>query len=148
MSYTRLEFVEKYGGYISNAVKGTGLLQGTVIAQGIIESQGRVADGSNEVGASKLARNSNNFFGIKCHNWGGKGYNIDTGEVAKDGSLYVDKNACFRKYDSVEDSIDDYVKFLKDNPRYENAGVFQAQTVREQAEALLFVKKINYARKD
>ena len=140
-TYTRPEFVEKYGGFIAKTVKGTGILSGTLIAQAIIESQGKV-NGSYRVGGSTLSQNANNYFGIKCHNWSGKGYNIDTGEQRPDGSRYVDKNACFRAYDSVEDSIEDYVKFLKENPRYENAGVFQAKTVREQADAL---KRAGYA---
>lgn len=142
MTFTRPEFIERYGGFISYAVRGTGILQGTVIAQAIIESQGKVADGSYQVGASKLAREANNYFGIKCHNWTGEGYNIDTGEEHPDGTKYVDANACFRKYASVEDSIKDYVKFITGNPRYAQAGVFEAKTVKDQAEAL---KRAGYA---
>jgi flagellum-specific peptidoglycan hydrolase FlgJ len=142
MSYTREEFVEKYGGFIAKTVKGTGILQGTLISQAIIESQGKMPDGNWRVGASKLARNSNNYFGIKCHNWSGKTYNIDTGEYDSSGNKYIDKSACFRAYDSVEDSIKDYIKFLKSNPRYERAGVFNAKTVKEQADAL---KSAGYA---
>jgi flagellum-specific peptidoglycan hydrolase FlgJ len=141
MSYTRPEFVKKYGGFISYAIKGTGLLQGTVIAQAIIESQGK-EDGVWKVGASKLAKEANNYFGIKCHNWEGRGYNIDTGEQRADGTKYIDKNACFRKYLSVQDSITDYVKFLQSNSRYKTAGVFEATTVKDQAEAL---KRAGYA---
>jgi peptidoglycan hydrolase FlgJ len=133
--YTREQFVAKYGGFINNAVKGTGLLAGTVIAQAIIESQGS-SNGQMLVGGSKLARNSNNYFGIKCHNWTGKTYNIDTNEVDKSGNVYVDSKACFRAYDSVEDSIKDYIKFLQTNPRYKTAGVFSADTVKTQADAL------------
>lgn len=142
MAYTREEFVEKYGGFIAKVVRGTGILQGTLIAQAIIESQGKMPDGNWRVGASKLARNSNNYFGIKCHNWKGKTYNIDTGEYDSSGNKYVDKRACFRAYDSVEDSIKDYISFLKNNPRYEKAGVFSAKTVKDQAEAL---KRAGYA---
>lgn len=135
MSYTREEFTIKYSPFISKEVKGTGLLVGTVLAQAIIESQGR--EGSvYKVGASKLSKEANNYFGIKCHNWGGKTYNIDTGEYTSTGIKYTEKNSCFRAYPSVEDSIRDYVKFLKENPRYTTAGVFKAKTVREQAEAL------------
>lgn len=140
-TYTRPEFIEKYGGFIAKTVRGTGILAGTLIAQAIIESQGKV-NGSYKVGGSKLSRAANNYFGIKCHNWSGKGFNIDTGEQHPDGTTYVDKNACFRAYDSVEDSIKDYVKFLKENPRYKKAGVFEAKTVKEQAEAL---KRAGYA---
>jgi flagellum-specific peptidoglycan hydrolase FlgJ len=140
-TYTRQDFVKKYGGFIAKTVKGTGLHAGTVISQAIIESQGKVG-GSYRVGGSKLSREANNYFGIKCHGWSGRGYNIDTGEQKPDGTRYIDKQACFRAYDNVEDSIRDYVKFLKDNPRYRRAGVFEAPTVRDQALAL---KRAGYA---
>lgn len=146
-TYTRPEFVKRYGGFIANAVKGTGLLVGTVVAQAILESQGKV-NGTYRVGGSKLSREANNYFGIKCHGWSGKGYNIDTGEQKPDGTKYIQSNACFRAYDSVEDSILDYIKFLKSNPRYERAGVFKAKTVKEQAEALKragYATAVNYA---
>jgi len=137
MAYTREEFIKKYGGFIAYAVKGTGILKGTLISQAIIESQGKASDGRWYVGGSKLARESNNYFGIKCSSsWKGKRYNIDTGEETKDGRKYIEKDACFRAYPTVEDSIKDYIKFLQENPRYTKYGVFNAKTVREQAQAL------------
>ena len=136
-TYTRKEFVTKYGNDIRKAVRGSGILAGTLVAQAIIESQGKATDGSYRVGQSSLSRKANNYFGIKCHSaWKGDTFNIDTGEQNPDGSTWVHQNACFRKYDSVADSIKDYVKFLKDNKRYERAGVFKAKSVKEQAEAL------------
>jgi flagellum-specific peptidoglycan hydrolase FlgJ len=148
-TYTREEFVAYYGPYISQATKSTGILTGTVVAQAIIESQGKV-NGSYRVGGSKLSREANNFFGIKCHNWTGKTYNINTGEQDESGNSYIESNACFRAYDSVEDSIDDYVQFLLNNSNYRNAGVFDADTVYEQAEALKragYATDVNYASK-
>jgi len=142
MSYTRADFTKKYSPYIARAVQGTGILVGTVLAQAIIESQGKVSSGAYEVGASKLSRVANNYFGIKCHGWKGKTYNIDTGEYTSSGKYYTEKSSCFRAYPNVEASINDYVKFLKENPRYEKAGVFKAKTVRQQAEAL---KSAGYA---
>ena len=140
-TYTRKEFVKKYGKDIAKAVKGSGILAGTLVAQAIIESQGQAPDGSYRVGQSSLSRKANNYFGIKCHSsWKGATFNIDTGEQNPDGSTWVHQNACFRKYDSVKDSMKDYVKFLQDNKRYENAGVFKAKSVKEQAEALNFVR--------
>ena len=142
-TYTRKGFVEKYGSDIAKAVKGTGVLAGTLVAQAIIESQGKASDGSYRVGQSSLSRKANNYFGIKCHSaWKGDTFNIDTGEQNPDGSTWVHSNACFRKYDSVKDSIKDYVNFLQDNSRYERAGVFKSKTVKEQAEAL---KSAGYA---
>lgn len=142
MSLTREEFTIKYSPFISKVVKGTGILVGTVLAQAIVESQGKTDDGSYKVGASKLAKEANNYFGIKCGGWKGKTYNIDTGEYTSSGQYYTAKDSCFRAYPSVEDSIVDYVRFLKNNPRYEQAGVFKAKSVKEQAEAL---KKAGYA---
>ena len=137
MAKTREELVEKYGGFIAHAVKGTGILQGTVIAQAILESQQMASDGRYYVGNSKLSREANNYFGIKCSaDWKGGRYNIDTGEETKTGKKYIEKNACFRAYPTVEDSIKDYVKFIQENPRYRKHGYFEAKTVKEQTEAL------------
>ena len=138
-SYTRDEFVKKYGSFIHKSVKGTGILAGTLIAQAILESSGKDANGDWKVGGSKLSREANNFFGIKSSKaWRGKTYNIDTGEVIKGKKVIV--NADFRAYDSVKDSIEDYVKLLKENPRFSN--VLKATTVSEQAKEL---KKAGYA---
>ena len=60
----------------------------------------------------------------------------------------MERGACFRAYDSVEDSIDDYIRFLQSHSRYQDAGVFEADTVRSQAEALKragYATDVNYA---
>jgi flagellar protein FlgJ len=140
-TYTRAEFVDKYGSFIHKAVRGTGIFAGTLIAQAVLESSGKDQYGNWKVGGSKLSRESNNFFGIKdSAGWKGKTYNIDTGEVI--GGNKVTVNADFRAYNSVKDSIKDYVDFLKSNPRYSNAGVFTATDVKEQAKRL---KQAGYA---
>ena len=70
------------------------------LAQGILES------GS---GNSSLARKANNHFGIKCHKgWKGKTYIMDDDE----------KNECFRKYKSADDSYRDHSLFLTERDRY------------------------------
>lgn len=138
-SYSRAEFVKKYGSFIHKSVKGTGILAGTLIAQAILESSGKDLNGDWKVGGSKLSREANNFFGIKSSKaWKGKTYNIDTGEVIKGKKVIV--NADFRAYNSVKDSIEDYVKLIKENPRFSN--VLKAKTVDEQAKEL---KKAGYA---
>ena len=118
-TYTRKEFVDKYGAFIFAQTKGTGIFPETLISQAILESSGDY-NGEWLVGGSKLARESNNFFGIKADSrWNGKTYNIDTGEVFNGKKVTV--NANFRAYNSVKDSIKDYVKFLQENKRYTNA---------------------------
>ena len=140
-TYTRSEFVDEFGAFIHKEVKGTGILAGTLISQAILESSSKDSSGNWKVGGSKLSREANNFFGIKSNNgWKGKIYNIDTGEVYNGNKVIV--NANFRAYNSVKDSIRDYVKFLTENGRYAKAGVFKAKTVAEQAKRL---KQAGYA---
>lgn len=138
----RTEFVKEFGSFILNVTKGTGILAGTLIAQAILESSGK--EGSLWlVGGSKLSRKANNFFGIKCgSSWQGEKYEIETTEWNEKEQYYYSTKACFRKYRTVEDSIKDYVQFLQKNQRYKNAGVFEAKTVKTQAQAL---QKAGYA---
>lgn len=133
---SRKEFIKEYGGFVHKVTKGTGILPGTLIAQLFIES----SNGSI-VGGSTLSKEANNYFGIKCAGgWDGPRYNARTREVINGRSVYV--TACFRKYGSIKDSIIDYIDFLQSNQRYKNAGVFNAKTVKEQAQAL---KRAGYA---
>ena len=65
------------------------------LAQGLLESG---------AGESKLAKQSNNHFGIKCgSSWSGK-------KVYHDDDK---KGECFRSYSKVADSFDDHSDFLK-----------------------------------
>lgn len=72
------------------------------LAQGILESGN---------GNSRLAKNANNHFGIKCHkNWDG-------------GTFFQDddkKNECFRSYSNAAQSYSDHSVFLTGRSRYEN----------------------------
>lgn len=75
-----------------------GIPASITLAQGILES----GDGN-----SRLARDANNHFGIKCHDWTGK-------KVYHDDDA---RNECFRKYDNAKQSFEDHSLFLK-RPRY------------------------------
>lgn len=69
------------------------------LAQGLLESG---------AGQSRLAREGNNHFGIKCHNtWTG-------GRIYHDDDL---RNECFRAYRKAEESFRDHSLFLR-RPRY------------------------------
>jgi LysM repeat protein len=69
------------------------------LAQGILESGN---------GNSKLAKEGNNHFGIKCHGWeGDKMYQDDDA-----------KNECFRVYKNAKESYLDHSSFLKKHQRY------------------------------
>ncbi|WJG10555.1 flagellar assembly peptidoglycan hydrolase FlgJ [Aliiglaciecola sp. LCG003] len=65
-------------------------------------------------------QNSHNLFGIKADKrWQGDSAAINTVEF-EDG-VAKQKKAAFRSYDSFTDALQDYVAFVKDNPRYQQA---------------------------
>ncbi len=99
------------------------ILPSITVAQAILESSW---------GESELTKYSNNLFGIKADSrW--------SGNIVKASTLenYDDKIvASFRKYNSLEESIDDHGKFLSENKRYEESGLFKAHHYITQAQAL------------
>ena len=121
---TTEEYIEKYK-YV--AIKEMHLYKipaSITLAQGILES------GS---GNSKLAREGNNHFGIKCHNeWKGK-------KMYKDDDA---KNECFRVYKSAEQSFRDHSEFLSTKSRYEFLFDYKTTNYKSWAKGL---KKAGYA---
>lgn len=93
-------YIEKFKGIAISEMKRTGVPASITLAQGIIES---------DFGRSRLAREANNHFGVKCHNdW--KGQTIRHNDDRK--------NECFRKYARPEDSYYDHSQFLRSGSRY------------------------------
>ncbi|MDR1407303.1 MAG: glucosaminidase domain-containing protein [Tannerella sp.] len=88
------------------------------LAQALLESN---------AGASTLAKNSNNHFGIKCHsNWkGARSYHNDDRA-----------NECFRKYKSVLESYEDHSRFLVDQSRYDRLFNYRITDYRRWAKGL------------
>ncbi|HUR30690.1 MAG TPA: glucosaminidase domain-containing protein [Saprospiraceae bacterium] len=85
----------------------TGIPASVTIAQAIIESN---------AGSSKLARESNNHFGIKCkHYWDGREYFFPDDDRDAQGNLIP---SCFRQYGSVEESYVDHSDFLMRTGHY------------------------------
>ncbi len=94
------------------------------MAQGMLESGN---------GNSELARKSNNHFGIKCKSdW--------TGDVAHHDD--DEKNECFRKYDTIEDSYTDHSKFLRERKWYSSLFELEPTDYKGWAYGL---KKAGYA---
>ncbi|MFO8086392.1 MAG: glucosaminidase domain-containing protein [Bacteroidales bacterium] len=94
------------------------------LAQGILES------GS---GNSPLAVNAKNHFGIKCHvGWTGDTYHQDDDE----------KDECFRKYKSPEESFEDHSLFLTTRDRYSFLFHYDVTEYQRWAKGL---KKAGYA---
>jgi len=97
---TRAEYISKYQLLAIEEMNRSGIPASITMAQACLES----ADGNSE-----LSKKSNNHFGIKCKSyWTGKKVYYDDDE----------KNECFRKYRTVEESYIDHTNFLTDNPRY------------------------------
>lgn len=64
---------------------------------------------------------ANAIFGIKAtSNWKGKVYNANTKECY-DGINYTNINACFRAYNSLQESISDYFDLICGLSRYSSA---------------------------
>jgi LysM repeat protein len=104
---TREQYIEKYNEWAVMNMKRSGVPASITLAQGLLESGN---------GNSRLSREANNHFGIKCHDW--------TGEKV----YYHDdrRNECFRKYNSVYDSYADHARFLSTRSRY--ASLFELKT--------------------
>ena len=65
-------------------------------------------------------QNSHNLFGIKAdRRWQGNRAIVDTIEFEQ--GVAAPKKAPFRVYDSFADSMQDYVSFVQQNPRYQDA---------------------------
>ncbi len=92
--FTRAEYIATWKDVAIRQMQDHGIPASITLAQGILES----GDGN-----SRLARDANNHFGIKCHDWTGQ-------------KIYHDddaRNECFRKYRSAQESFDDHSVFLK-----------------------------------
>lgn len=110
----------------SSAIKNYemyGILPSITIGQCILESGW---------GNSELTKKGNNLFGIKSDSsWKGDSISMKTSENYDDKIV-----ASFRSYSSIEESIKDHGKFLKENPRYEKNGMFLDNHYITQAQAL------------
>ncbi|MDR1402602.1 MAG: glucosaminidase domain-containing protein [Tannerellaceae bacterium] len=93
------KYINTYSSLAVKKQKDYGIPASVTLAQGLLESN---------AGQSILAKNANNHFGIKCHDWNGS-------------TVYHDddkKQECFRKYAYAEESYNDHSLFLKDRSRY------------------------------
>ena len=100
-----------------------GIPASITLAQGILES------GS---GKGRLAREANNHFGIKCHDWKGP-------------RIYHDDDRsqeCFRKYNDPNQSYRDHSLFLAKRKRYANLFKYKPTNYKAWAKGL---KKAGYA---
>lgn len=119
----KLGFIDNISKVAFDNYKNYGILPSITISQAILESGW---------GQSTLSSEYNNLFGIKADSrWSGKKVELETKENYDDVIV-----GAFRAYDNFSSSIKDHGKFLYENERYENNGLFIGKTYKEQAQAL------------
>ncbi len=137
------EFIQKLMPAAKQAAQKLGLEPLALLAQAALETGWgqrtfKTAEGNN----------SFNFFGIKAHNsWQGDVAVVDTLEY-RQGVAQKEK-AKFRAYESPEQSLGDYVDFIKSNPRYQQA-IAMADNPKayfQQLQAAGYATDPNYAQK-
>lgn len=120
---TRQGFIDQIEEAAIVGYRDTGVLPSITISQAILESSW---------GKSELALKGKNLYGIKADSsWFGRKIQFLTKENYSDV-----ENAYFRKYSNWQESIEDYLKFLSQNKRYRNYGLFDKKDYKSQAQAL------------
>lgn len=123
------QFIEQLYPHARAAAEKAGLAPEALLAHAALETGWgqRMVPGSQQ-------GSSNNLFNIKADKrWQGDKAHVMTLEF--DGGVAKKEQAAFRVYGSVQESFDDFVQFLQEHPRYQQA--LQAGTnVKEFSEAL------------
>ena len=109
------EFVAALRPHAEQAARALGVSPRIVLAQAALET-----GWGRHLPRDPDGQPSHNLFGIKADGgWQGKAVRARTLEV-KDGE-FRPESAAFRSYNGFADSFQDYVDFLRTNPRYEHA---------------------------
>ncbi len=104
----RDRFIADLMPHAADAARELGVNPRSLIAQAALETGW---------GRSQPGGDSHNLFGIKATGgWGGASVQGKTQEFS--AGIASDVNARFRAYDSTRDSVADYVRLIRDNPRY------------------------------
>ncbi len=159
------DFVNKLRPYAQQAAKDLGVDANILLAQAALET-----GWGKSVIKSSDGSSSHNLFNIKADkSWQGQQEKVATLEF-KEG-IAKKEMAGFRSYASYQESFNDYVNFIKTNPRYKNAikmagkpeqymhelqqagyatdpnyagkvmNIYQSKTITNQAPELLAVKQ-------
>ena len=109
------EFINKMWGYAQSAAEKLGVNPKVLLAQSALET-----GWGKHVISTRSGQSSHNLFGIKAsHGWQGKTVVVPT--VEYENGVAVKRSAKFRAYENFQESFNDYVQFLKQNPRYQTA---------------------------
>ncbi len=109
------DFVQRMWPHAEQAAEELGVSPKVLIAQAALET-----GWGKSITRDTDGQSSYNLFNIKADGrWQGETVEVATMEFI--GGQWVQQQASFRRYNSYEESFQDYVKFLKENPRYTNA---------------------------
>ena len=129
------EFIEKVWDHAKVAAEKIGLNPAVMVAQAALETGWGKHIISKGDGSS-----SNNLFNIKSdRSWHGEKASKVTLEFEQ--GMPVKKQASFRAYESIKESVNDFVDFLTQNPRYQEA----LQNTAKPAAFLDSLQKAGYA---
>ncbi|EGQ8310999.1 flagellar assembly peptidoglycan hydrolase FlgJ [Vibrio parahaemolyticus] len=107
-------FVNSMKPYAEKAAKALGVEPSLLLAQAALET------GWGQKVVQNTRGSSNNLFNIKAdRSW--QGDKVTTQTLEFHDNTPVKETAAFRSYSNYQDSFNDYVRFLNDNPRYETA---------------------------
>ena len=107
-------FVEKMLPHATAAARELGVDPRAIVAQAALESGWGTSQPAGAAG------NSNNFFGIKAgESW--RGARVGSGTTEFVDGIARGEQAEFRAYGNVAENVADYVRVLRDNPRYAQA---------------------------
>ncbi|EPM8855973.1 flagellar assembly peptidoglycan hydrolase FlgJ [Vibrio parahaemolyticus] len=107
-------FVNSMKPYAEKAAKALGVEPSLLLAQAALET------GWGQKVVQNACGSSNNLFNIKAdRSW--QGDKVTTQTLEFHDNTPVKETAAFRSYSNYQDSFNDYVRFLNDNPRYETA---------------------------
>lgn len=121
---TEEQYIQRFAKYAVEEMEKYKIPASITLAQGILETGG---------GQSRLAKEGNNHFGIKCKDeWTGKSMK-HTDDAP---------NECFRVYDNPRDSYEDHSKFLAFRQYYVNLFKLDMKDYKAWAHGL---KKAGYA---
>lgn len=137
------DFVKSLLPAAQQTAKALGLDPLALVAQAALET----GWGQRMIKTAKGA-NSFNLFGIKAnHGWRGDTAVVDTLEYR--GGVAKKEQARFRAYQSPEQSLQDYVAFIQQNPRYQGAVKASGDTKAyfEQLQAAGYATDPAYAQK-
>lgn len=128
------EFVDQLWPMAEKAANDLGVKPEVLLSQAALET------GWGQSIIKNTETNSYNLFNIKADSrWDGDKMTKLSLEYENDKP--VNKNSYFRVYDTLQDSFDDYVNFIKNNPRYEKA----MQNVSNPEQYLHGIHKAGYA---